>query len=117
MQPTESGRRLAINAVLAAMRAKRLYDATDLAAAAAVDPDTVRDFLAAKRWPRVGTFTKFEQALGMPAGEISALAAEDASFVDTHAAAGASAKTLEAASEVELLIELLNRATARLGDS
>lgn len=113
MQPTDGGRRLAINAVQARMVAKKLYDRAALADAAGVDPDTVRDFLNGLRWPRPATLSKIEETLGMEPGEIAALGVEDAVFISAHAAAGASAKTLESTSDVELLMELLRRATTR----
>lgn len=116
MQPTDAGRRLAASAVLERMRAKKLYDGSALAAKAGVDPDTVRDFLAYRRWPRLGTLTKLEQTLGMSPGELVALGAGDAARVAAHAAAPASAKTLDDASDVELLMALLARATARLSE-
>lgn len=116
MQPTETGKRLAINAVLERMRTRKIYDGTALAAEAGINADTSNDFLNGRRWPRLGTLVKIEDALGMGRGEISALGGEDVAFVAAHAASPASAKTLDEASDVELLMELLGRATARLGD-
>lgn len=117
MRPTDAGRGLAISAVLARMRTRRIYDGKALADQANLDADTVRDFLNGERWPRVGTLSKIEQTLGMEAGEISALGREDGPYIAAHAAAPSSAKTLDAANDVELLMELLSRATARLGDT
>lgn len=50
------------------------WNVRDLAAAADVDPATVTDFLAARRWPRMSTRGALEKALGWPAGSIGAVA-------------------------------------------
>lgn len=39
-----------------------------------VDGGTIGDFLAYKRWPKIGTLGKFERALDFPAGSLRQLA-------------------------------------------
>ena len=116
MQPVGDGRALALNVVRERMRRRKLYDGTALAKAAGLNADTANDFLSGKRWPRRDTLTKIEAALGMETGEIAALNDGDATFAASHATAVSSAKSLDEASEVELIMELLSRATARLAD-
>lgn len=60
-------------AVEAAAGAKG-WNVRDLAAAADVDPATVTDFLAARRWPRISTRGALERALGWQGGAIATIA-------------------------------------------
>lgn len=45
-------------------------DPNALARAADVDADTVNDFLEGRRWSRLSTLAKFDEALGWPPGAI-----------------------------------------------
>lgn len=66
---------------VAAELAKRGWTHADLSAATrepdsdkpAVDGGTIGDFLAYKRWPKIGTLGRFERALGWPAGSLRQL--------------------------------------------
>jgi transcriptional regulator with XRE-family HTH domain len=119
MRPTdERGARLAREAVADAMQGHRLRYASDLASAAGINVDTASDFINGKRWPNRSTLAKIEEALGMQAGVLDALGRGDESFAERHATRPASttpgAKTLDEASDIDLLMELLSRAHARL---
>ena len=69
-------RHAAAAAVREAMHAKN-WEAPQLAARAQISVETVRDFLAARRWPRSGKRSAMEAALGWEQGRIAAIA-EDA---------------------------------------
>lgn len=116
MRGTDDGRRMAVQTVRERMRVARIFNGEQLAKLADLNADTVSDFLNGRRWPRPGSLAKIEAALEIPAGSLDALADENEAFVEAHAAAPPSAKTLTEASDVELLLALLTRATARLGE-
>jgi hypothetical protein len=59
----------------AAERAARAgMSAAALAAAADLDPSTVRDFLDGTRWPRTGTRAAIEEAMGLTRGTFDLIA-------------------------------------------
>ena len=66
-------RQAAAAAVREAMQA-RGWEAPQLAAKAGISVETVRDFLAARRWPRAGKRADMERALGWEVGRISEIA-------------------------------------------
>ena len=53
---------------------KDLSEATRTSDDSPVDSGTIGDFLAYKRWPKIGTLGRFERALGWPAGSLRKLA-------------------------------------------
>lgn len=117
MKPDADGERMARETVIEAMRSQRLPNYTDLATAAEINPDTASDFLNGKRWPQRATLAKIETALSLPPGLLDAMRRGDTDFMQRHAARPsrvAGAKTLDEASDVELLMALLARATERL---
>lgn len=61
-------------AAVEAAAGARGWNVRDLAAAADVDPATVTDFLAGRRWPRISTRGAIERALGWPGGSIATVA-------------------------------------------
>lgn len=67
---TRDERRDAARRAVGAQMADRGFNPTDLAREAKVDPDTVGDFLAGKRWPKISTQGKIERALHWPPGTI-----------------------------------------------
>lgn len=61
-------------AAVEAAAGEKGWNVGNLAAAAEVDPATITDFLAARRWPRMATRGSIERALGWPAGSIARIA-------------------------------------------
>lgn len=61
-------------AAVEAAAGARGWNVRDLASAADVDPATVTDFLAGRRWPRISTRGALERALGWPGGSIATVA-------------------------------------------
>lgn len=66
-------RQAAAAAVREAMHA-RGWEAPQLAARSHISVETVRDFLAARRWPRAGKRSQMEAALGWQQGRIAEIA-------------------------------------------
>lgn len=52
----------------------RGWEAPQLAARAGISVETVRDFLAGRRWPRAGKRSQIESALGFAQGRIAEIA-------------------------------------------
>jgi len=63
------------------------WNQTDLARAAGLDPGTLYDFMAGKRWPHVKTRSKIETALGMETGTIARVAEGETVGPPAHDAA------------------------------
>ena len=75
MDVTPEQRQAAAASVREAMRT-RGWGSPQLAARANIGVETVRDFLACRRWPRTGKRAAMEAALGWDTGRIQALANE-----------------------------------------
>lgn len=102
--PTEAGKTKARQAAWGLMT-MRNWTIGDLASHAGADPATVGDFLAGKRWPRVGTLGKIEDALEMTRGTLAALGEEQSIPGESPSPAS----TLGAATDSELTSELTYR--------
>jgi transcriptional regulator with XRE-family HTH domain len=100
------------------MHKSRLWTAKDLAEEAGIHVDTATSFLNGEHWPRPGTLSKIEAALRIePPGSLLALAEGNVAFLEraerAQPARASSVKTLEDASDIELLSLLLQRAAER----
>ena len=73
--PTEAGKAAARAAVRQKMAGRTIEQVADLAK---LDPQTFGDFLAGRRWPRLKTLNKIEDALGLTRGTLAATGEEDA---------------------------------------
>lgn len=71
--PTEAGQAEARSIVQRAMAGETNEQ---LARRAQIDPQTLGDFLAGRRWPRTSTLAKIERALGMTPGTLAAIGEE-----------------------------------------
>lgn len=69
MKVDEEGRERAGRYVMALLHRRR-KDAAWLMAVTDLSPDTISDFLSGKRWPRVETRQRIEDALDLERGEI-----------------------------------------------
>lgn len=87
-------------AAVEAAAGARGWNIRDLASAADVDPATVTDFLAGKRWPRISTRGALERALGWPGGSIATVAGGGAA-----PDANSSAHEASPYADLEMLIE------------
>lgn len=94
--------RAAAAAVEAAAGAKG-WNVKDLAAASDVDPATVTDFLAARRWPRMTTRAAIERALNWPGGSIAQIASGDAAPAASSSAQDMDPESLDLVAEVDEL--------------
>jgi hypothetical protein len=97
MSTRDERRNLARQAVSAQM-ADRGINPTDVARQAKINPDTIGDFLAGTRWPKIGTQGKIERALNWPPGTISQIEST-----------GRAPVVRSARSEVDLIRELAER--------
>lgn len=68
--PTEAGKATARAAVRQKMAGRTIEQVADLAN---IDPQTFGDFLAGRRWPRLKTLNKIEDALELTRGTLAAI--------------------------------------------